>query len=133
METIKLDRLEFESENNTFFKPHILFDAETGECLIEGESYLEDTWEFYSKPMEWLRAYTTAEVKKPIDFKFKLSYFNTSSSKCILDILKLLKQYQENGGEVTVSWYYPEDDEDNLMEAEDFIADTGIDMKLVEY
>lgn len=131
MENKPLENLEIEGKSSTFFIPTVSFNAQTGYCKIEGESYLENTWEFYDKLTNWLKAY--ADQKKPITFNFKLTYFNTSSSKGILDILFFLKEYEAEGNPVTVNWYYPEDDEDNLAEAEDFIADSELEMNLIPY
>ncbi len=131
MENKPLENLEIEGKSSTFFIPTVSFNAQTGYCKIEGESYLENTWEFYDKLTNWLKAY--AEEKKTVTFNFKLTYFNTSSSKGILDILFFLKEYEAEGNPVTVNWYYPEDDEDNLAEAEDFIADSELEMNLIPY
>ena len=131
METTKLNTLEIKGEKGTYFVPYVRFDAETGKCLLEGESYLENTWEFYNDLVDWLRSYT--ETRQPIAFDFKLTYFNTSSSKGILELLQFLKEYEDQGNQVTVAWYYPEDDEDILEEAEDFVEDTQLDIKLIAY
>jgi hypothetical protein len=69
-------------------------------------------------------------VKGSLTFDFKLSYFNTSSSKCLVDILDLLKNYQNSGAEVTVNWYY-DDSEEELEEVEDFILETGLDINKI--
>lgn len=126
-----MDNLLIEEERDVFFIPSVNFDASTGVCEIAGESYLEDTVNFYKKLINWLKEYKTQN--KSLIFNFKLTYFNTSSSKGILDIMKLLKEFQRGSSGATVNWYYPEDDEDNLEEAEDFVADTGLKMNLVSY
>jgi hypothetical protein len=131
MEQIQISNLEIEGEKGTFFTPHVSFNAETGVCLLEGESYLEDTWEFYERLQQWLKSFI--QENRPIVFNFKLTYFNTSSSKGILDLLKTLKNYENKGGSVKVTWFYPEDDEDNLEEAEDFKEDTGLNIQFVAY
>ena len=131
METIKLDNLEIKGEKGTYFVPHVKFDAETGVCILEGESYLEDTWDFYKRLVDWLRSY--AESGRSIKFNFKLTYFNTSSSKGILEVLEFLKEYEDMGGVLELMWYYPKDDEDILEEAEDFIEDTQLKMELIPY
>ncbi|MGB3776763.1 MAG: DUF1987 domain-containing protein [Tunicatimonas sp.] len=131
METTKLDNLEIKGEKGTYFVPHVNFDAETGICTLEGESYLEDTWDFYKRLVDWLRAYS--ETGRSITFNFKLTYFNTSSSKGILEVLEYLKEYEGLGGVLDIMWYYPKDDEDILEEAEDFIEDTQLDMELIPY
>ncbi|TAD98927.1 MAG: DUF1987 domain-containing protein [Bacteroidetes bacterium] len=126
-----LENLDIEGKSSTFFVPAVHFDAQTGICRLEGESYLENTWEFYDQLTNWLKTYI--ELRKPINFNFKLTYFNTSSSKGLLDILFLLKEYEKDGGEVIANWYYPADDEDNYMEAQDFIADSELNMNLIAY
>ncbi len=131
METTKLDNLEIKGEKGTYFVPHVNFNAETGICTLEGESYLEDTWDFYKRLVDWLRAYS--ETGRSITFNFKLTYFNTSSSKGILEVLEYLKEYEGLGGVLDIMWYYPKDDEDILEEAEDFIEDTQLDMELIPY
>ena len=95
METTKLDNLKIEGEKGTYFVPHVDFSAETGRCVLEGESYLENTWEFYKQLVSWLRAY--AETNQPIYFDFKLTYFNTSSSKGILEVLELFEGVSRSG------------------------------------
>jgi len=51
-----------------------------------------------------------------------LVYFNTASSKLILDILMKLEDLHKKGNEVLVKWYFPEDDED-MQEAGNEYAD----------
>lgn len=129
MEVVNLENLEIQGKEGVFFVPKVYFDASAGKCLMEGESFLENTWEFYEQLLNWLRSYT--ETKRPIIFDFKMSYFNTSSSKGILEMLLLLKEYQDQGNDVQVNWYYQEKDVDILEEAQDFIEDTQLDMKLI--
>ncbi len=115
------------------FIPSVDFNAETGVCELVGESYLEDTIEFYAPLFKWLKQFTS-EYNKPIQFNFRLRYFNTSSSKCIIDILHILRKYEEAGGEIEVNWYYDaseEDIEDELEEIEDFMIETNIKIKMI--
>jgi hypothetical protein len=127
-----LENLEIAASTGTYFIPTVSFNAETGVCLLQGESYHENTWEFYNTLMHWLNRYMQ-EVQGELQFNFKLTYFNTSSSKCLLDIIRLLKDYEAKGHPVKTCWYYPEDDVDNLTEAEDFMADTGLKMEIIAY
>jgi len=53
---------------------------------------------------------------------FKLEYFNTASSKMILDIFLKFEEIHKDGHDVMISWYYQEDDED-MEEACDEYAD----------
>ncbi len=126
-----MENLVIEEQRDIFFIPSVNFNASTGVCEISGESYLEDTVNFYKKILDWLKDYM--QSGKPLTFNFRLTYFNTSSSKGILDIMKILKKYQDTGVDTKVSWFYPSDDDDNLEEAEDFIADTDLKMQVIAY
>ena len=44
-----------------------------------------------------------------------LEYFNTSSSKCLLDVLRKLETLKSSGkSDVVVLWHYETDDEDMI-------------------
>lgn len=109
--------------------PNVNFNGETGVCSISGESHHQNEREFYLPLIKWVREYT--RTKKPIEFNFKLTYFSTSSSKQIMTILEVLKNYEDNDGKVTVNWYYPEDDEEIFEEAEDYMQAIGIKLNLI--
>ncbi|MDA3781031.1 MAG: DUF1987 domain-containing protein [Bacteroidales bacterium] len=124
MENIKIKR----SAETPYF-PAVSFDAKSGICEISGESYMEETYKFYLPLISWLKEFMDS-TKEPITFEIKLIYLNTSTSKCILDILELLKSYKKQGKEVIVNWYYDIDDPDMIDEVEDFEAEAEIDINL---
>ena len=113
-----------------FDVPVVNFNAETGECVIEGESYLEKTSEFYDSLLAWLNQYM-AEVKGDIKIHFKLTYFNTSSSKRILYIMLRLKEYVDRGAKVKASWHYNPNDIEMEEAVEDFMSIAKLDIELV--
>jgi hypothetical protein len=49
-----------------------------------------------------------------------MTYFNTASSKIILDILMKLEEIQEAGNEILIEWHYEEDDEDMQEAGEEY-------------
>lgn len=126
-----MEDIHIEGVHEAFFTPTVNFEVATGHCEIAGESYLEETSKFYARLIDWLTKYVET-VQGPLTFDFKLSYFNTSSSKCIVDILDVLKKYQTKGGKIEVNWYY-DDTEDELEEVEDFILETGLDINKVPF
>lgn len=125
-----LESIYIESNDDSSFTPTVKFDLTTGICSIEGESCLENAAEFYNKLIRWFEQYTLV-VKGDIELNLKLLYFNTSSSKCILDMLKILKKYKDEGGNVTVNWYYRSYDADQLEEAQDYVAYTRLPMNII--
>lgn len=124
-----MENLKITGASDTFFTPNVDFDAESGKCTLSGESYLENTVEFYKQLHVWLNEFMG--TKNAIDFHFSLTYFNTSSSKALLQLMNLLKTYQDTGAAVIVTWHYNPDDEDMKEEAEDYELDSGLDLKIV--
>lgn len=91
--------------------PKVSFSNENGKLEISGKSLPEDVSTFYAPILEWLNIY--AQKPQPLtEFTFKLTYFNTSSSKLILDILTVMEKMNNEGKQVLINWYYPEFDED---------------------
>lgn len=127
-----MENLYIKGAKGTFFTPTVSFSAETGECLIAGESYLENTWSFYKPIIAWVEEYCQ-QTDTPLKFTFQLTYYNTSSSKCFLDIAKILKSFHERGGQLEVFWYYPEDDEDIMEEAEDYQKYLGLTINILPF
>ncbi len=107
--------MEIISLEGTEDTPKIILDSKNGIFEISGRSLPEDSAEFYAPILEWLDNYAespNAETK----FVFKLEYFNTASSKLILDILSKLEDVENT----TVMWYFHEDDEDMEEAGEEF-------------
>lgn len=124
--------LYIEGTKGVFFTPTVRLDAATGKCEILGESYIEDAPQFYEPILNWIDTYVK-EIKGPLIWDFRLVYFNTSSSKTILNLLQTLKNYEKQGGNVEVNWYYPDDNDDLLAEGEDFVEDSGLKINLIPY
>lgn len=102
----------------------------SGVLVLEGRSIPEDSIEFYKPVVDWLTEY----AKSPSDvteLQVRLEYFNTSSSKCILDIFKRLDAVMQGGGKVVVKWFYGEDDEDMREAGEDYQEIVKIPFQLI--
>ena len=109
--------------------PKISFDDGSGALEIEGRSIPENSTEFYKPVFEWLDAYIEAPSANT-EFAFKLEYFNTSSSKCILDVLRKLEKLHVNGNKVVVNWFYEEDDEDMKEAGENYQRIVSVPIQL---
>ena len=74
---------------------------------------------FYQPTINWLKeldlemtSHSNIKYVIPsITIVFHLSYFNSSSSKMLLQMLELVKKIQSRGIEIVVEWYYDESDE----------------------
>jgi len=124
METIKI--------LGTDDTPTVILDAENDIFEISGRSLPEDVTAFYDPILNWLDEYAAGPNAKTI-FTFKLVYFNTASSKLLLDILMKLEEMHEDGKEVLVKWYYPEDDEDMQEAGEEYADIVDVPFEQVSY
>ena len=111
--------------------PEVIMDFDKGILEIIGESYPENAVGFYKPVFDWLNSVIGSNV--PLTVNFRLDYFNTSSSKCVIDILDILDKYYANSGKVEVKWYYKEDDDDMLETGEEFSTDIKVPFELRSY
>jgi hypothetical protein len=101
--------------------PGILLDS-TGYIEIKGKSIPENSVAFYQPVFDWLDRYAS-QPKPGTKVLVQLEYFNTSSSKCILDIFRKLENIHKSGASaVSIAWLYDEDDEDMMETGEDYQA-----------
>jgi hypothetical protein len=111
--------------------PNVSFDGEKGMLEIKGRSIPENSIEFYKPLVDWLEEYARTPKSKT-DVNVHLEYFNTSSSKCILDVFKKLEAIHKNKYDVQINWYYEEDDEDMLEAGEDYESIIRVPFKMIE-
>ena len=112
--------------------PEVKLNKDEGKFEFAGRSLPENAKEFYNPIMEWLENYTS-EPNEKTKVIFNFEYFNTASSKMILDVIEKLKAIQENGKELDVDWYYLEEDDDMLEAGEDYSDITEIPFNFISY
>ena len=111
--------------------PSISFDLNSGVLEIKGRSIPENSIEFYKPLIDWLEKYS-GKPKTNTIVNIQLEYFNTSSSKCILDVFKKLESINKGGqSQVVINWHYEEDDEDMSEAGEDYQAIINVPFKMV--
>jgi hypothetical protein len=123
-----MESISFEGTTKT---PTVKLEPENGLIEIKGRSIPENSIEFYRPIVEWLEEYAKTPQKKTT-VNIQLEYFNTSSSKCILDIFKKLESIKKARNEVVINWYYEEDDEDMLEAGEDYESIIRVPFKMIE-
>lgn len=111
--------------------PYVRLDGENGLVEIKGRSIPENSVEFYKPIIDWLEKFGD-EPAEETGVNIQLEYFNTSSSKCILDIFKRLELIHKKGNKVEINWYYEEDDEDMFEAGEDYQSIINIPFKMIE-
>jgi len=124
METIKLQ--------GTDDTPSVILDKDGGVFEFSGRSLPEDVNAFYEPILDWLSDYSEESNEQTV-VTFKLVYFNTASSKLILDILLKFEEIGENGSDVLIKWYYPDDDEDMEEAGEEYADIVEIPFEQISY
>lgn len=111
--------------------PAINFDHQKGQLEIKGRCIPENSIEFYKPLVQSLEEYANSP-KATTNANVHLEYFNTSSSKCILDIFKKLEAIHKGGSQMVITWFYEQDDEDMREAGEDYQAIINVPFKMVE-
>ncbi len=112
--------------------PSVILDAKNGLFEISGRSLPEDVAAFYEPILDWFEKYAETPNGSTV-FNFKLEYFNTASSKLLLDILLKLEDMVDDGNEVKVRWHYPDDDEDMQEAGEEYEDLVEVPFEQVSY
>lgn len=123
-----MDKLLIEGSPKT---PTIEFDPNSGVLLLKGRSIPENSIEFFQPLNDWLDGYS-GSPQSSTTVEVRLEYFNTSSSKCILDFFKKLEKVNGNSTEVHVNWYFETDDEDMEEAGEDYQAILTLPFSIIE-
>jgi len=106
----------------TSLTPFVSFKTNEGILDLRGRSSPDNSLGFYSPIFQFLDSYLDKPLTDNLKINVNLEYFNTSSLKCIFQMLKKLSDINKHGIGIEVNWYYEEEDEDMLETGED-IAD----------
>lgn len=110
--------------------PEIYFDPATGVLSMSGESYPENSFEFFRPILSWLSRFSAVHPG-PLTLNTNLSYLNTGSTKCMMDILDLLEESYQNGKDVSVNWYYDEENQRAFETAEEFKEEVTVPFNII--
>lgn len=91
--------------------PSVFYNTDTFTLEIEGRSYPENSKAFYEPVVDFVNSLNPSYA---YTFRFKMDYFNSSSSKMILDLMLEMKKLIEYNKATQIEWFYGEDDEDMI-------------------
>lgn len=94
----------------THNSPKVEFIVHTGVFSISGRSIIEDPTAFYSKIYEFLIEYFANPAEKT-EFHINLEYLNSSSSKYMTGLFRILEDQYAKEKKSEVYWYYEKFDE----------------------
>ena len=89
--------------------------------LLRGESFPENAVAFYSPVVSALMNYLAETRDQDILIEFELRYFNSSSTKILLNVFRMLDQASSNDNRVQVNLRHDPDD-DTVLEFGNDIA-----------
>lgn len=98
--------------------PRISFEPATRRLLLSGESYPENSFSFYAPIFVWLKEHLA--TGQPLTLDINIAYMNSSSTKCMLDLLDLLEESFGKGQTVEIFWRYDRENPRSLDLAEEF-------------
>jgi len=106
-------------------------DFSSGVIQLSGRSIPEDAVAFYQPLLRWVHSYIE-EPEALTKVNFKIEYINSGSNRFIFAIFKLLDECFSKGHEVSITWYYEEDDDTIKGLGKDFQSLLKVPIKLVE-
>lgn len=86
--------------------------------IFSGKSLPEDVSEFYKPIFENIEAFFKTNPSS-LELTFKMEYFNTASSKQIMEVIELCGDSIGDKDKLTIHWYYKDEDEDMQEAGED--------------
>jgi hypothetical protein len=112
--------------------PTVRFIPAEGLLEIAGCSIHENADRFFRPLLERVAAYAREPMPETL-VRITLSYFNSSSAKYMLDLLKLLDDVHAGGlGKVAVEWYFAQGDLDMQEAGQDYRGLLDMPVRLVE-
>lgn len=109
--------------------PQVSFDPAKSRLLISGESYPENSFEFYAPIYAWIKTYL--DDATGLSLEINVSYMNSSSTKCMLDLLDLFEDAHGRGLQVTIIWLYDRENPRSFDLAEEFQEEVTLPFAIV--
>ena len=116
---------------STPITPFFHFDFKSGMIEFRGRSLPSSPQKFYYPILEEIDTAFKKGVNK-LTANFALEYFNTSSSKCLFNILKKLASYQQDGENVVINWFYEACDDDMKETGQDYEKILGVSFNHIQ-
>lgn len=111
--------------------PEVTCDPSRPIIRLEGESYPENTFEFYRPILAWLDAFLEQEDSRDLVLDIRLSYLNTGSIKSMMDMLDRLDEAHGDGHAVSVIWRCDAENERIVELAEELLEDVSLPYEIM--
>jgi hypothetical protein len=122
-----MNDLQIEATSST---PEIRTDSAAGRLMMAGDSYPENSFEFFADVIKWTEDFL-AQSQRSLAIEFRLVYMNTSSVKAMLDIFDMLEEAHGAGRQLNVRWYYDPRNERVVDLADEFREDCTFPFEII--
>ena len=122
-----MDPIYIEGTNRT---PFVNMDP-SGKFRISGRSIHENPSKFFDPIVDWIEYYLKSSHETTV-FDIELEYFNSESSRYILDILRLLMEKNATD-KLIINWYYEDGDDDLLERGEYYESILNTKFNFIEF
>jgi len=121
--------------------PGIILDPYNDNYEISGISRPENVHEFYCPVINWLNEFEKEvldkkiikfDKKHPLNFNFKMNYFNSSSAKFLYDVMSELVKFHKKNHVIRILWYFEKEDEDMKYAGEEMSELLEIPFQFIE-
>ena len=104
-------------------KPEVDFKFSQHRLALRGESFPENALAFYGPVVSALMEYLGGTRDQDIVVDIELRYFNSSSTKILLNIFRMFDQASSNDNTVHLNWVHDPDDDTVLEFGNDIAQD----------
>ncbi|MGR9014381.1 MAG: DUF1987 domain-containing protein [Gammaproteobacteria bacterium] len=113
--------------------PEINFKFSNNTLSMSGEAYPENGVEFFRPILRQLQSHLKSLNGDSVEFNFKLTYFNSVSTKIFYSMFELLNEYAKTHPNcVLLNWHHDEEDDTILELGQDVQEDfTWIDFNAI--
>ncbi|MDD5286575.1 MAG: DUF1987 domain-containing protein [Desulfuromonadaceae bacterium] len=109
--------------------PSIRFDPATNTLRLVGESYPENSFDFYAPVISWLTA--SLQQLSELTLDIAITYMNSSSTKCTLDLMDIMEEAYARGVRTAIVWRYDCENPRSYDLAEDFREEVSFPFDIV--
>lgn len=111
--------------------PAVFCDPESLTLRLSGESYPENTFDFYRPLVDWLEQALEEAAGRTVTLDVTLAYLNTGSIKSMMDMLDRMDEAHEGGQAVLVIWRCDEENERIVELAEELLEDVSLPYQIL--
>ena len=103
--------------------PKVKFNTTDNTLWLKGECYPENVVDFAEPIFSWLEKLLEQLEEQTLTVNVELTYFNSSSSKMLLDLFDRLEEAASDDKNIIVNWVYDVDNDSAEEYGEEFQED----------